>query len=93
MTTQEPRAHAVRLVSKRCSNCVISHTSPERAVPLDSYSQQGLRRGPRIRVRFTMPTTAGVPLLRVKVQEKYETAVLRKDLEDVMGIVRKKKRA
>src|SRR4029078_4148293 len=36
---------------------------------------------------------AGVPLLRVRVQEKYETAVLRKDLEDVMGIVRKKKRA
>jgi hypothetical protein len=36
---------------------------------------------------------AGVPLLRVKVQEKYETAALRKDIEDALGILRKKKRA
>lgn len=36
---------------------------------------------------------AGVPLLRIKVQEKYETSVLRKDIEDALGILRKKKRA
>lgn len=36
---------------------------------------------------------AGVPLLRVRVQEKYETAALRKDIEDALGILRKKKRA
>jgi hypothetical protein len=36
---------------------------------------------------------AGVPLLKIKVQEKYETAVLRKDIEDALGILRKKKRA
>jgi hypothetical protein len=36
---------------------------------------------------------AGVPLLRVKVQERYETAALRKDIEDALGILRKKKRA
>jgi uncharacterized protein DUF2726 len=50
----------------------------------------GLRRD---RFVNTALAAAGVPLLRVRVQEKYETAVLRKDLEDVMGIVRKKKRA
>jgi hypothetical protein len=36
---------------------------------------------------------AGVPLLRVRVREKYETAAIRKDIEDALGIVRKKKRA
>jgi hypothetical protein len=50
-------------------------------------------RGRRDRFVNTALAAAGVPLLRVRVQEKYETAVLRKDLEDVMGIVRKKKRA
>jgi hypothetical protein len=38
-------------------------------------------------------TAAGLPLLRVRVQEKYETAALRKDIEDALGILRKKKRA
>ena len=41
----------------------------------------------------TALAAAGVPLLRVRVQDKYETAVLRKDLEEALGIVRKKKRA
>jgi hypothetical protein len=50
-------------------------------------------RGRRDRFVNTALAAAGVPLLRVKVQEKYETAVLRKDLEDALGIVRKKKRA
>ncbi len=50
-------------------------------------------RGRRDRFVNTALAAAGVQLLRVKVQEKYETAVLRKDLEDAIGIVRKKKRA
>lgn len=50
-------------------------------------------RGSRDRFLSTALAAAGVPLLRVKSQDKYETAVLRKDLEDVMGIIRKKKRA
>jgi len=49
--------------------------------------------GRRDRFIDTALAAAGVPLLRVRVQEKYETAMLRRDLEDVMGIVRKKKRA
>lgn len=47
----------------------------------------------RDRFASTALAAAGVPLLRVRVQEKYETALLRRDLEDVMGIIRKKKRA
>ena len=50
-------------------------------------------RGPRDRFLNSALAAAGVPLLRVRALDKYETAVLRKDLEDVMGIVRKKKRA
>jgi hypothetical protein len=50
-------------------------------------------RGNRDRFLNTALAAAGVPLLRVHVQEKYETAVLRKDIEDALGIVRKKKRA
>jgi hypothetical protein len=38
-------------------------------------------------------TAAGLTLLHVRAQEKYETAVLRKDIEDALGILRKKKRA
>ena len=50
-------------------------------------------RGQRDRFVNTALAAAGVPLLRVKVQEKYETAALRKDIEDALGILRKKKRA
>jgi very-short-patch-repair endonuclease len=38
-------------------------------------------------------TAAGLTLLHVRAQEKYETAALRKDIEDALGILRKKKRA
>lgn len=50
-------------------------------------------RGQRDRFVNTALAAAGVPLLRVRLQEKYETAVLRKDIEDALGILRKKKRA
>jgi hypothetical protein len=47
----------------------------------------------RDRFVYLALTGAGLPLLRVRVQEKYETAALRKDIEEALGIVRKKKRA
>ena len=50
-------------------------------------------RGTRDRFLKTALAAAGVPLLRIRALDKYETAVLRKDLEEAMGIVRKKKRA
>jgi hypothetical protein len=63
------------------------------AIELEQQPTSFLDRGQRDRFVNTALAAAGVPLLRVKVQEKYETSVLRKDLEDVMGILRKKKRA
>src|SRR5262245_48484219 len=62
------------------------------AIEVEDQAQQA-DRGGRDRFINTALAAAGVPLLRVKVQEKYETAALRKDLEDTLGILRKKKRA
>ena len=62
------------------------------AIELEDNSQTA-ERGKRDRFVSTALAAAGVPLLRVRVQEKYETAALRKDIEDALGILRKKKRA
>lgn len=51
-----------------------------------------LPRTERDRFVYSALTAAGLPLLRVRVQEKYETAVLRRDIEDALGIVRQKKK-
>ncbi|MDX1944161.1 MAG: DUF2726 domain-containing protein [Pirellulaceae bacterium] len=55
--------------------------------------QSHLTRPGRARFVNLALTAAGLPLLRVKVMEKYETTALRKDIEDALGILRKKKRA
>jgi hypothetical protein len=62
------------------------------AIELDDPAKR--RADLRARNRFvnTALTAAGLPLMRVKVEEKYETSVLRKDIEEALGIARKKKR-
>lgn len=60
------------------------------AIELDDDSQP---RTPRDKFVYLALTSAGLPLLRVRVQERYETMALRKDIEDAIGILRKKKRA
>jgi hypothetical protein len=62
------------------------------AIELEDKAQP-VDRGRRDRFVSTALAAAGVPLLRVTVHEKYETAALRKDIEDTLGILRKKKRA
>jgi hypothetical protein len=63
------------------------------AIELDDHSlPKGQRRARDNFVNVAL-AAAGVPLLRVRVREKYETAAVRKDIEDALGIVRKKKRA
>ena len=62
------------------------------AIELDDGKRPG-DQGQRDRFVNTALAAAGVPLLRVAVQEKYETAAVRKDIEDALGILRKKKRA
>lgn len=62
------------------------------AIELEDPSNQADTKG-RSRFINTALAAAGVPLLRVRMQDKYETAALRKDLEEALGIIRKKKRA
>jgi len=63
------------------------------AIELEDASQRRPDRQARDRFVNTALTAAGLPLLRVQVEEKYETSALRKDIEDALGIARKKKRA
>lgn len=63
------------------------------AIELDYASHRRPELRARDRFLHTALTAAGLPLLRVKVEEKYETALLRKDIEDALGIARKRKRA
>jgi very-short-patch-repair endonuclease len=60
------------------------------AIELDDGSQSRTKRDRFVDVAVT---AAGLTMLRVRAQDKYETAALRKDIEDALGILRKKKRA
>ncbi len=72
--------------------CDVETLDVKLAIELEDASS-AVGRGSRDRFVNNALAAAGVPLLRVKIQDKYETAVLRKDLEDAIGITRKKKRA
>jgi hypothetical protein len=63
------------------------------AIDLDDGSPRSPDQQRRDRFVNVALLAAGLPLLRVKAQDKYETAALRKDLDDALGITRKKKRA
>jgi very-short-patch-repair endonuclease len=62
------------------------------AIELDDGSHRRADRQERDRFVNTALAAAGLPLLRIRVEEKYETSVIRKDIEDALGIVRKKRR-
>jgi hypothetical protein len=61
------------------------------AIELEDISRRRAERKSRDRFVNTALTAAGLPLLRVKVEEKYETSAIRKDIEDALGIAKKKK--
>lgn len=62
------------------------------AIELEDTSRRQAERRARNRFVNTALTAAGLPLLRVKIEEKYETSAIRKDIEDALGIAKKKKR-
>lgn len=62
------------------------------AIELEDYSKRRPDRRARDRFVNTALTAAGLPLLRVKMDDKYETSAVRKDIEDALGIAKKKKR-
>jgi len=61
------------------------------AIELEDISRRRAERKSRDRFVNTALTAAGLPLLRVKVEEKYETSAIRKDIEEALGIAKKKK--
>lgn len=61
------------------------------AIELDDVAQRRPDRKKRDRFVGTALAAAGLPLLKVPIVDKYETAAIRKDIEDALGI-RKKKR-
>lgn len=61
------------------------------AIELEDARERRPERARRDRFVSTALAAAGLPLLRVPVGEKYESAAIRKDIEDALGI-RKKKR-
>jgi len=73
--------------------CDVETLEVKLCIELDDSSHRHPDRVARDKFVNVALTAAGLPLLRVRVQEKYENAVLRKDIEDALGIVRKKKRA
>ncbi len=62
------------------------------AIELEDYSQRRTDRRARDRFVNSALTAAGLPLLRVKMDEKYETSAVRKDIEEALGIAKKRKR-
>jgi hypothetical protein len=62
------------------------------AIELEDFSQGRPDRRARDRFVNTALTAAGLPLLRVKMEDKYKTSAVRKDIEDALGITKKKKR-
>ena len=61
------------------------------AIELEDISRRRAERKSRDRFVNTALTAAGLPLLRVKVEEKYETSAIRKGIEEALGIAKKKK--
>ncbi|WP_145097424.1 DUF2726 domain-containing protein [Anatilimnocola aggregata] len=62
------------------------------AIELEDETPSRTERAQRDKFLNTALHAAGLPLMRVKPEAKYETAALRKDIEDALGIQRKKKR-
>jgi uncharacterized protein DUF2726 len=91
-TTQQQIWHR-RIHAKHIDFVLCDHETLEvkLAIELDDTASRRPERTKRDRFVSTALAAAGLPLLKVPVVEKYESAVIRKDIEDALGI-RKRKR-
>lgn len=62
------------------------------AIELEDETPSKGDHGKRDKFLNTALHAAGLPLMRVRPEAKYETAAIRKDIEEALGIQRKKKR-
>lgn len=92
--TQQSQNWQSRILGKHVDFVLCDYETLEvkLAIELDDVSQRRAERIARDRFVNTALTAAGLPLLRIRVDEKYETSLLRKEIEDALGISRKKKR-
>jgi hypothetical protein len=83
-----------RIVNKNLDFVLCDYETLEVKLAIELEDETPSRPDNSQRDRFvnTALSAAGLPLLRVKPEAKYETAALRKDIEDALGIQRKKKR-
>lgn len=72
--------------------CDIDTLEVKLAIELDDTSHRRSDRVARDRFLNSAFASAGLPLLRVPVEERYETAEVRRMIEDTLGIARKKKK-
>jgi very-short-patch-repair endonuclease len=83
-----------RLLSKRVDFvlCDIETMEAKLVIELDDRTQRHPDRYERDRFIYQTLASAGIPLIRVRVEERYESAYIRKGIEDALGIVRKAKK-
>ncbi len=72
--------------------CDVETLEVKLAIELDDSSHSRSERVKRDRFVNSALSSAGLPLLRVPVEPKYETAAIRKSIEHALGIVVKKKK-
>jgi very-short-patch-repair endonuclease len=72
--------------------CDVETLEVKLAIELDDSSHRRSDRIARDRFLNNAFASAGLPLLRVAVEERYETAALRRMIEDALGIARSKKK-
>jgi very-short-patch-repair endonuclease len=83
-----------RLLSKHVDFvlCDVETMETKLVIELDDPTERHPDR--HVRSRFIAQTlsSAGIPLIRVRAEERYETSLVRKAIEDALGIVRKSKK-
>ena len=62
------------------------------AIELDDATQRRPDRTKRDAFVNNAMAAAGLPLMRIRVDSKYESAILRKDIENALGIIHRKKK-
>lgn len=72
--------------------CDVETLEVKLAIELDDSTHRRSDRVERDRFLNTAFASAGLPLLRIPVEERYETAAIRRLIEDALGIARKKKK-
>jgi Protein of unknown function (DUF2726) len=83
-----------RLLSKRVDFvlCDVETMEAKLVIELNDPAQRHPERYARDRFVNQALSSASIPFVRVRMEERYETSLIRKAIEDALGIVRKSKK-